>query len=122
MARILIIDDESLVRDTLCQYLEAAGHELFVAENGKQGLEVFQSRKPDLVISDVHMPTKEGISTLVELRRISPRAKIILMSGGARSGKTDYLELAQRLGAAAVLRKPFRRAPVMELVRKILSA
>ena len=121
MARILVIEDEALVRDTLCQYLEGAGHELLVAENGEQGLEIYRSHNPDLVISDVSMPTREGISTLVELRRLNPDAKIVMMSGGTPSGVTDYLELAQQLGAAAVLRKPFRKAHLVELVRKILG-
>ena len=121
MARILVIEDEALVRDTLCQYLEGAGHELLVAENGEQGLEIYRSHNPDLVISDVSMPTREGISTLVELRRLNPDAKIVMMSGGTPSGVTDYLALAQQLGAAAVLRKPFRKAHLVELVRKILG-
>jgi CheY-like chemotaxis protein len=121
MARILVIEDEALVRDTLCQYLEGAGHELLVAENGEQGLEIYRSHNPDLVISDVSMPTREGISTLVELRRLNPDAKIVMMSGGTPSGVTDYLELAQQLGAAAVLHKPFRKAHLVELVRKILG-
>jgi CheY-like chemotaxis protein len=121
MARILIIDDEDLVRGTLCQYLEAAGHELLVAENGQQGIEMYKANRPDLVISDVHMPTKEGISTLVELRRLNIDTKIIMMSGGARSGNTDSLELAKQLGAAGILRKPFRRALLLEMVDRVLG-
>ena len=121
MARILIIEDEALVRDTLSQLLTMRGHEVLEAENGERGLEAFKASNPELVISDVHMPGKEGISTLAEIREINPRTKIIMMSGGARSGNTDYLDLARRLGASGTLRKPFRKAVVLDEVERVLK-
>jgi DNA-binding response OmpR family regulator len=121
MARILIIEDEELVRSTLSQYLETAGHEVLMAEDGEKGLQVYQAQQPQLVLSDVNMPTKEGISTLVELRRLDPAVKIIMMSGGGRSGSADYLDIAQQLGAAGILRKPFRRGALLEMVKKVLA-
>jgi two-component system, chemotaxis family, chemotaxis protein CheY len=109
------------VRDTLRQYLAGGGHEVLEAENGVQGLEVFKVSGAELVISDVHMPSKEGISTLIEIRQLNPQTKIIMMSGGGRSGSTDYLDLARQLGAAATFRKPFRKALILEIVDRVLK-
>jgi YesN/AraC family two-component response regulator len=121
MARVLIIEDEALVRDTLRQYLAKGGHEVLEAENGERGLEVFKASSPELVISDVHMPAKEGISTLCEIRELGPGTKIIMISGGGRSGSTDHLDQARQLGAAATLRKPFRKAAILDAVERVLK-
>lgn len=122
MARILIIEDEALVRDTLRQFLAGGGHVVLEAENGERGLEAFRASGPELVISDVHMPAKEGISTLIEIREINPRTKIIMISGGGRSGSTDYLDLARQLGANETLRKPFRKAAILDAVERVLNS
>jgi len=121
MARILIIEDEALVRDTLRQFLASAGHEVLEAEDGERGLEAFKASGPELVISDVHMPAKEGISTLIEIRELDPRTRIIMISGGGRSGSTDYLDLARQLGASETVRKPFRKAAILDAVERVLK-
>jgi DNA-binding NtrC family response regulator len=107
MARVLIIDDEEYVRMTLSQALEDEGHTVDLAVNGTEGLRRFSQSPPDLVITDVLMPDKEGIETIRELRTIDPNAKIVVMSGGARINNVDFLEIARKFGAMAALKKPF---------------
>ena len=121
MARILVIDDEELVRFTLKQALQKAGHEVVEAADGNDGIAVCRQSPVDLIITDIIMPEKEGIETIVELRRDDPDLKIIAISSGGRTGTTDYLELAQKLGARQVLRKPFGRQELLEAVQDILG-
>lgn len=121
MARILVIDDEELMRFTLKQTLQKAGHEVVEAVNGNDGIAVFKQSPVDLIITDIIMPQKEGIETIVELRRDYPDVKIIAISGGGRTGTTNYLKLAQRFGARQVLRKPFGRQELLEAVQETLD-
>jgi CheY-like chemotaxis protein len=122
MARILVIDDARFVRDVLRHFLEAAGHEVLEAEDGDQAIGIYQQQTPELVISDVIMPNKDGIETLRELRQINPQIKVIAISGGARSGNLDYLEVARKLGADAILSKPFSRALLLQVVDGVLKS
>jgi two-component system chemotaxis response regulator CheY len=121
VARILVVDDEPLVRDTLRLLLESAGHEVIQAEDGDGALALYPVERPDLVISDMVMPARSGLETIEELRRMNPAVRIIAISGGGRGGGLDQLEAAQQRGAAAVLAKPFRRAALLELVGRVLG-
>jgi DNA-binding NtrC family response regulator len=107
MAKILVIDDDVIVRETIIQILEDRGYQVVSAEDGKHGVASFRSEKPDLVITDIIMPEKEGIQTITEIRREKPDAKVIAISGGGRIGNTDFLKIAQKLGASEVIAKPF---------------
>lgn len=122
MARILIIDDEKLVRATLLQTLEKAGHEVIEAANGKDGIALYEETGADLVITDIIMPEKEGIETILDLRRDHPELKIIAISGGARIGATNHLELAGTAGAQCVLQKPFAQQDLLRAIRDTLDA
>ena len=121
MACILVVDDEEVVRVTLRQMLEKAGHQVFEAENGVEALRVFEKREADLVITDIIMPEKEGIETIMELRQRKPDLKIIAMSGGGRTGNREYLHLAKSFGADNVLPKPFKMGEVQELVNRTMA-
>ncbi|NIQ94592.1 MAG: response regulator [Desulfuromonadales bacterium] len=121
MARILIVDDEDLVRTTLRQALETADHEVLEAANGKEALEVLENHGLDLVIADIVMPVKEGVETIVELRQRRPDLKIIAISGGGRTGNLDYLELARKFGADKTLSKPFEIDEIRLLVNETLD-
>jgi YesN/AraC family two-component response regulator len=82
MAKILVFDDEPSILLMLKKMLEKAGHEVDVALNGREGMEIFEINKPDLLITDIIMPQKEGLETILELRRKYPELKIIAISGG----------------------------------------
>jgi YesN/AraC family two-component response regulator len=121
MATVLVVDDEELVRATLCQILEAAGHEIFEATNGNEALRVFEEHEADLVITDIIMPEKEGIETIVQLRKRKPNLKIIAISGGGRTNQMEYLKIAMKFGANDILSKPFRREQILNVVQGTLE-
>lgn len=114
--RILIIDDELQIRVMLRQALEKAGFEVGEAPDGKEGIDSFKRNRADLVITDIIMPEKEGIETIMAFRRIDPSVKIIAISGGGRIQSEDYLNIATKVGASCSFSKPFS---IMELLSKI---
>lgn len=121
MPRILVVDDEELARFTLREILEGAGHEVVVATNGKEAI-AFQKAHPfDLIITDILMPEKEGVETIIELKRDYPTLKIIAISGGGRTRNLDFLGLAEEFGADKILAKPFSEQELMERVNDSLS-
>jgi DNA-binding response OmpR family regulator len=115
--KVLVIDDDPVARMTVRAILEDEGYSVTCAEDGRRGLEAFRKLRPDLVVTDIVMPEKEGIETILELRSIWPRGPIIAISGGGRTGNTDYLRLAQGMGANAILRKPFEPAELLSCIR-----
>jgi DNA-binding NtrC family response regulator len=121
MTKILVIDDDVIVRETIIQILEDRGYEVISAEDGKRGVASFISEKPDLVITDIIMPEKEGIQTITEIRRERPDAKVIAISGGGRIGNTDFLKIAQKLGASDVIAKPFDPDDFLNRVSRCLN-
>lgn len=120
MATVLVIDDDQSVRDTVGLVVAAIGHEVLVAANGLQGIEMFASVGSDLVITDILMPEKDGIETIRELRQLRADLPIIAMSGGGRTDNSDYLSMARRFGATRTLSKPFEPDGLMELVKELL--
>ena len=121
MARILVIDDEDQGRNMLCQVLQRAGHEVVTARDGNEGLQLFRTTLVDLIITDILMPEKEGLETIIELRLEFPNVKIIAMSGGGHQGNLNFLEVAKRLGARRTLQKPFHLREVIQLVTEVLD-
>jgi two-component system, chemotaxis family, chemotaxis protein CheY len=121
MALILVIDDAATVRHLMRRILAEAGHTVIEAQDGEIGLSVFATQLPALVITDLFMPNREGIETIQELRRLSPGAKIIAMSSsGTASGKL-YLGAAKKLGANAILAKPFKPVELLAAVDRVLA-
>lgn len=106
MARILIIDDDELMRTVIRRTLEKAGHDVFEAGDGEEGLAAQRKISADLVITDIVMPVKEGIETIRALRELSPDLRIIAISGHGRFGKADYLWAARDFGADYTFEKP----------------
>ena len=119
--KILLVDDDDLVRGVLSAMLEASGYEVSTASDGLEGLEMVEKIVPDLVITDVIMPFKEGIESIIEIKKIFPDMKIIAISGGDRFGKTSYLDIARKLGASASLVKPFTRDVLISTVEEVLG-
>lgn len=119
--RILVVDDDTDVRDLVCRMLEQSGYEAVAAKDGRQALERLSPLPPDLVITDVVMPDVDGFEVLLKLRHLAPGVETMVMSGGGRVAPDFYLETARRLGARAVLRKPFTKAEMLAAVRGILG-
>jgi len=121
MAKILIIDDEEQIRTFMRKILQMSGHEVFEAANGKIGMQLYQANPTDLIITDLIMPEKEGIETIMEIKSSNPHAKIIAISGGGQVLAEDYLCLAKGLGAVSTLTKPFSKTEMMLVVEKALG-
>jgi CheY-like chemotaxis protein len=115
----LIIDDVPGLRRAVHGMLQRGGHEVFEAGDGSEGIRMFEANRPDVVITDLVMPGKEGIETILDLRRRNPALPILAISGDPQS-KT-YLDLARKLGANAVLEKPFRAADLLSEIDKLLK-
>ncbi|MBV8140820.1 MAG: response regulator, partial [Verrucomicrobia bacterium] len=94
-----------------------AGYRVCEAENGEVGLAAYVTEKPKVVLIDLLMPKKEGIETIREIRAAGHRSYVIAMSGGCRTETADFLQIAKKLGADAILRKPFRIQELIELVK-----
>jgi len=122
MARILVIDDDHAVRLTIQVILEREGHEIICATDGDQGLSAFASTSPQLIITDIIMPNKEGLDTIMQIRARDTTTPIIAMSGGGRVGNADFLKMAARLGANEILPKPFERQHLTAAVQRLLAA
>ena len=119
MARILLIDDEPQLRRTLTLALERAGHEVYCAGDGEEGIAFLTSRQVDIVISDIMMPQKEGIETIIELRKLYPDIKVVAISGGGRTGNFGFLKMAKKFGASHTLAKPFTMKALVDCVREL---
>ena len=117
MARILVIDDDPEIRDSVEETLVAAAHEVLTASNGKDGIQLCRAHPPDLVITDLLMPEKDGLEIIQELRSRSPRLKIIAMSGAPSDWKV--LEMAKKLGAQETLTKPFLAQEMVDAVARV---
>jgi CheY-like chemotaxis protein len=120
MTTILLVEDEHEFRRTVRHLLERAGYSVLTAAEGAAALVLYHFHRPELVITDIFMPVKDGIELVRELRAIDPEAKIIAMSGGSR-GELLYLELVRAFGVAAILEKPFRGEDLLSLVRRVLD-
>lgn len=122
MARILIADDDANLRMILRDMLQQAGHHVGEASNGQEAIDFTHSEQVDLVITDIIMPDKEGIETIIEIRKSHPDVKIIAASGGGRCSAEDYLEAADAFGADRTLMKPFGRDELLSAVEDLLRS
>ncbi len=120
--RVLIIDDEDDFRGMLRMMLAGEGYEVLDAPNGAEGLRLFSRARVDLVISDIFMPEKEGLETIMEIRNEDPDVKIIAISGGGRQWNLDFLPAAVKFGADAALQKPFMRSQLLETIRDVMGS
>ena len=121
MAKILVIDDEPSILLMIKKMLEKEGHEVDLALNGRDGTELFENIKPAMVITDIIMPEKEGLETILELRKKNPGLKIIAISGGGRISPEGYLPGAKLLGADMVFQKPLVPKEFISAVSKLLN-
>jgi CheY-like chemotaxis protein len=121
MSRILVIDDEELIRQTLRSILERAGHTVLDAPNGREGMRLRQDEPVDVVVTDIYMPEKDGMQVLSEMKQLATKPKIIAMSGGGQKGLLDWRAAALALGAHGVLLKPFDERTVLVTIQEVLT-
>ena len=120
MARILIIDDDEALRELLVFALKRVGHIVTEAGDGEEGIRSFRAEPPDIVVTDLVMPHKEGLETITDLHKESPETPIIAMSGNRLDSKL-YLDIASRIGARITLSKPFTIERLMQEIDQIIA-
>jgi DNA-binding response OmpR family regulator len=118
--RILVIDDEPSALDLIRRILEMDGYEVSEAKNGHAGVELFQRHPCDLVITDMVMPVKDGLQTIIDLRSEAPELPVIAISGGGAISKERYLAVAGYLDRVITIAKPFAIEEITEAVEKLL--
>jgi len=120
MARVLIIDDDHMLREVLALGVQQFGHTVLQAEDGQKGLDLVRATQVDVVVTDLIMPVKEGVETIIALRRSWPDLPVIAISGGATNARL-YLDIAGKIGARRILPKPFSASQLNELIAEVLA-
>ena len=121
MAHIIIIDDEDLVRATFRDLLEGMGYAVTEAVDGDRGLKALEAHPTEMVITDLLMPNKDGIETILELRKKKPNVKIIAVSGGGSTRRSNFLDMAKKLGADKVFAKPVDLNELADAVQTLIG-
>lgn len=129
MARILLVDDDALVRRSIVLQLTRAGHTVVVAIDGRDALTASPFDELDLVITDIFMPVMEGLELVGRLRAEAPHLPVIVMTGGPTRSHAmttaelgdQYLGFASKLGATRTIRKPFTPTALLALVQECLA-
>ncbi|MBT5927382.1 MAG: response regulator [Verrucomicrobia bacterium] len=102
--------------------MNRAGHETSTAADGQPGIELALKIRFDLIITDIIMPEKEGLETIMELRQEHPEIPIVAMSGGGHMSSSDILGMARSFGAIATLHKPFSGQLLLETIENIMGS
>jgi len=122
MKKILVIDDDIQFNKMVCMILDNAGYEVRSAHDGVEGLQLFMKERPDLVLTDLYMPEKEGLETIMELRQADNNIKIMVMSGGSpHMDMAEMFNMAGMFGADATLPKPFDITIFLQKVNELLG-
>ncbi len=121
MPHLLVIDDDDQLRTMLRMSLTQMGHTVAEARDGNEGLAQHARGPADLVLTDLIMPEKDGLETIMALRKKSPGIRIIAMSGGGRNTASSYLQIARVMGARRVLAKPFTIVELATAVAQSLA-
>lgn len=121
MAVIVIVDDDPTIRLIAAELLRPDNHVVLEAEDGDEALKVVGSMAVDLVVLDMLMPNKDGLETILELRRTQPGIRILAISSGGRVGAEQLLRTALMLGADDTMVKPLRLESFAATVSRLLT-
>jgi two-component system nitrogen regulation response regulator NtrX len=116
-AKILIIDDEELIRSSLKKYLERDGYNVSTAQSGEEGLEVFMAESPDIVLLDLHLPGTGGLAVLESLKKIRKDIVVIIISA---HGDIETAVSTIKMGAYDFIEKPFELKTLSSSINKAL--
>ena len=120
MAHILIIDDEQPMRHVIASILTKAGHTVSESKDGRDAALQFRETNFDLIITDILMPERDGLETIMNLTRDNVRVPIIAMTGMV-SDSAMYLKIAKNLGAWRTISKPFTAEQLLALTNEVLE-
>src|SRR5256885_7290837 len=118
---ILVADDDDILLGFIGTVLRKAGYVVHEATGGYKAVAQFREHRPDLVLTDLLMPGRDGMEVLRDIRAIDPQAKVILMSGGGDVVPVGFLDLAPKMGAIGPLSKPFDHRQLLHAVQTVLG-
>ena len=119
--KILLVDDNVDFLNMLNEFLVDESYEVKNAEDGKSALTLYSEFLPDIVVTDIVMPEVDGIELLLNIRKLHPTARVIAMSGGNSGHAATYLRMAEKLGANAILNKPFELIELVQHIKNVES-
>ncbi len=119
--RILVVDDNADVLESMALMLQSAGHETETTSDGKKALAMHDRQPVDLLITDLFMPGTDGFETIAQFRARWPTMKIVAMSGGGQVVRGNYLGLATKFGADATVRKPFDPVELLKTLEELAA-
>jgi two-component system response regulator (stage 0 sporulation protein F) len=120
MVKILLVEDDDLVRDMLAQVLKRASYEVECAIDGEDAAKILQTMEPDIMVTDIIMPKKSGITLISEVKNKHPNMEIIAISGGGRLDPAGYLDLSETLGASVSFEKPIDNAALLMAIELLI--
>ena len=118
--RVLVVDDSADIRGMLQAQLEMEGFHVATAPDGTRALALLGRLPADLIITDLFMPDKDGIETILEIREKYPALQIVAMSGWDSRQGSDYLKVAREIGAVRTVKKPFELTDIVKIVRDLM--
>jgi len=116
MALAVVIDDDAQVRCLIAMMLKRAGFEVAQAEDGGEGIDLCSALEPDVIVTDIFMPRQDGIDVLRAVKARAKPSRVVAISGGSPRLQMDFLNVAERLGADAIVQKPFTPAQLLQAV------
>jgi len=121
MKRILVIDDEVGARQLLRRVLEREGYFIVEAKDGEEGINLFLADSCDMIITDLVMPVKDGLKTIIDVREFAPTVPVLAISGGGTIAKERYLSAAGFIERVETLAKPFTHGELVNAVQRMLK-
>jgi CheY-like chemotaxis protein len=118
MEQVLVIDDDSLMLEVLREILELEGYHVLTASGGERGLELVHALHPDVVITDLIMPHKDGVYVINEIRAHAPETRVIALSGTPR---VENMTKAVMADANRVIAKPFEQDELLDAVAELME-
>jgi CheY-like chemotaxis protein len=118
---VLLVDDDRMVRDSLTFVIGDGGYEVLPAATVAAALELYETKRPDMVVTDLQMAGASGAGLIAELRARNPATPIIAMSGALADGANTPEESATLVGANAFLEKPFRPSMLLREIGRLLG-
>jgi len=119
---VLVADDDPDLLKLITAAFDRAGYRAYPARNGRLAAQLVRALKPDLLVTDIVMPEKEGIATIIETKAVAPDTAVIAISGGGAFGRTGaFLQWAIELGADEVVAKPFAMSRLLAVAEAVLE-
>ncbi len=121
MAFVLVVDDDGALRGAVCRILRGAGHTADEAVDGGHALKLIELRLPDIIVTDMLMPDRDGVELIRSVKQRWPDVRVLAISGRGAFADFDILKLATMVGADATLPKPLSGDDLLQAVAALAS-